>query len=119
MNRDWLGHYSDGGDSWEDGRRTIHFTSTADGQVRFDWVCRYEGNHGYSESSEWGRVVAADDTAITVELAESESSSWEDLFKEHLTHRDTSVRRVTIEIAEIDAGIPKLRYSGADFRFVR
>jgi hypothetical protein len=119
MNRDWLGRYSDGGDSWEGGRRSIRFTPTADGQVRFDWSCRHESNHGYSESSEWGRVVAADDTAITVELAESASSSWEDLFKEHLTHRDTSRRRVTIEIAEIDAGRPTLRYAGAGFRFVR
>lgn len=119
MNPAWLGRYSDGGDSWEGGNRSIRFTPTADGQVRFDWVCRHEGNHGYSESTKWGRVVAVDDTAITVELAESASSQWEDLFKEHVTSRDTSLQRVTIEIAEIDAGKPKLRYGGAAFRFVR
>ncbi len=119
MNPDWIGRYSDGGDSWEGGSRTIRFSSTADGQVRFDWVCRHEGNHGYSESSVWGRVVAADDDAITVELAESASSQWEDLFKEHLTHLDASLRRVTIEIVAIDSGKPKLRYAGAGFRFVR
>jgi hypothetical protein len=46
MNVDWLGYYSDNGDPWEGGARSIRFTPTADGQLRFDWHCRHEGNHG-------------------------------------------------------------------------
>jgi hypothetical protein len=62
-------------------------------------------------------VVSADDTAITVDLAERSASSWEDMFKEQIDHADKTLRRVTIEVVGMKDGKPKLRYAGADFSF--
>ena len=105
----WLGDYG-AGDAWEGGQRHLRLWRDTAGTLRFAYKFESRSNHGYDLATLGGVVVDVTTEGLTVEITSGESSSWEDLFKEHQTSHVTEARRDVIPIVRIEKGRPVLRY---------